>query len=365
METSEIFDPNTPVILKIHTYQHSGFFSCCSIILETIVDFFNKNRRLPTAIDTSPAFCWYKTRAELEQNADIRGRYFKTRDDIAIPYVEPVYFTRDCKTYENGQVQYCDFAMLNHDAIAPFLAKYFTPSDYVMDRVRTIIDRYQIDCDNTVVLFHRGNDKALEMKLPEYEEYVERTNSILAEFPNMKILLQSDETEFLVDMLLEYPNAIICKDHIRYMSKRTNNMEDRNNIFLSLDSYGSVFRTDNPEMSVNFLAIIWIMSRCRFVVSSCGNCQLWAEYFRFRGTVGSPGRPLPFTEGDSSGDSGSSSDGYSGGSSGGSSDGSSGGSSDGSSGSSSGEDSGGSSGTDSAVNLGGNITWEFDHDNMP
>ena len=44
----------------IRTVRNAGFFSCCSIRLNKIVDYINLNRKLPTSVDSSQQFLWYK-----------------------------------------------------------------------------------------------------------------------------------------------------------------------------------------------------------------------------------------------------------------------------------------------------------------
>ena len=52
---------------------NAGFFSCCTIKLNEIVKFINKNRTLPMYVDSSKHFNWYKTEGE----GDVTYKYFK------------------------------------------------------------------------------------------------------------------------------------------------------------------------------------------------------------------------------------------------------------------------------------------------
>ena len=46
---------------NIHITHDCGFFSCCSIRLDAIVEYFNKNNfNLPEKVDSTKSYTWYK-----------------------------------------------------------------------------------------------------------------------------------------------------------------------------------------------------------------------------------------------------------------------------------------------------------------
>ena len=68
---------------------NAGFFSCCTIRLIEIVNFFNNNKNLPTIVDSSRQFDFYKSKPEdlskfyftekennIEYNSDIKKDFF-------------------------------------------------------------------------------------------------------------------------------------------------------------------------------------------------------------------------------------------------------------------------------------------------
>ena len=75
-------------ILKI-TW-NCGFFSCCSIILQKLVEFVNSNNKLPDSVDSSGSFAWYKKWTLTPEhgfftegrNKDITYDYFEHYDNI-------------------------------------------------------------------------------------------------------------------------------------------------------------------------------------------------------------------------------------------------------------------------------------------
>ena len=118
-------------------------------------------------------------------------------------------------------------------------------------------------------MFYRGNDKINETKLCPYEEVIEKAKKVNEKYPDIKFMIQSDETAFITTMMETFPNAFYCRDEIRHINKRNDTTVDYE------------FKSTTHEFSKKFLAITWIMSQCKYVVSgSSGNCLLWITYYR-------------------------------------------------------------------------------------
>jgi hypothetical protein len=164
--------------------------------------------------------------------------------------------------------QFSDYRYLNFEALAPFIRRYFSPARAIETRMEAICAKYEIDIDNTCVLFYRGNDKATEVALPSYDQYLLAARHMRDTHPRIRFLVQSDETEFLDAVKVEFPdNHVIFYDEIRHMSK-------------CLTTVDKAFRYQNAVMSKFYVAITFLMSRCKYVVCNSGNCSLWIVLFR-------------------------------------------------------------------------------------
>ena len=239
-----------------------GFFSCCTIHLQGILKHFNQYKKIPKYVDSTQQFLWYKRPDQWDM--DIKSVYFEESHDMDIPYEKDVNVV-DHQIEE----QYCDYKTVNYQDLKPFIEKYFTPSQEIKNIIKKIEKKYDIDYENICVLFYRGNDKQVEIKLPDYECYIQTARQIYQENPNIKFLIQSDESEFLVQMAREFPNNhIIFHDEIRHMKKNNYSTVDK------------VYRHLNPEMSKNYLAITYMMSKCKYVVCGSGNCSIWIALYR-------------------------------------------------------------------------------------
>lgn len=249
-------------VIKIIQHPGQGFFSCCTIHLQRILTFFNTYYRLPKHVDSTEQFIFYKTPQNWSQ--DIKPDYFDANIQENISWKGQEVKVTDLDVEE----QYSDYRHLNFMALAPFIRRYFSPSTVIQELIEGLQEKYSMNYANTCVLFYRGNDKASEVTLPRYERYLEAANAILQQHPQMRFLVQSDETEFLELMKRTYPTqTVIFQDEIRHMPR-------------TMTTVDKVFRHQNAVMSKFYLAITYIMSRCRYVVCNSGNCSFWIVVFR-------------------------------------------------------------------------------------
>lgn len=240
---------------------NAGFFSCCNIKLYALIHYFNTHKELPLVVDSSRQFEWYKTPKNMKK--DITNNYFVDDDliDIYILYNNPINY--------HCNYQFVDYKLLDYRNISLFIKKYFTPTKEIIKIIDSLQTNYQIDYENTCVLFYRGLNKVTETQLCPYEEYMKYVNIILEKNPNMRFFIQSDETEFITYISKQLLNNSF------YMYNETRHINKCNDTSLDLHS------KDNIEYySKNFLAITLIMSKCKYIICGTGNCSLWIMFYR-------------------------------------------------------------------------------------
>lgn len=248
---------NNDILYTRHT--NAGFFSCCSVKLDNIIQYYNIYKKLPN-VDSSKQFEWYKDINNM--NKDITFEYFENYNNINLNIN-----TKNAINYKD-QYQYLNYQLLDYNSIVPFVIKYFSPAKEIVKIIDDIKNEYKIEYNNVCVLFYRGNDKNREYKTCGYEEFYTVSKKILEKNPNIIFLIQSDETEFIEYFTNKYPNnSFYLKNHIRHMKKCNNTvdfvMKDKNSIF-----------------SKYYLAITIIMSKCKYVVCGTGNCSIWIMLYR-------------------------------------------------------------------------------------
>jgi hypothetical protein len=208
-------------------------------------------------VDTSKTFEWYKPKHL--KHTDIFHHFFAKDNISSIKYNQDVQ-------YDPG-FQFINYKTINYNAILPFVNKYFKLNNEIDGIVTNIETKYKLDYDNICVLFYRGNDKSKETKLSSYNDYIKYANEILKKNKNIRFLIQSDETEFIKTILNKFNNSFYFKDEIRHMKKRNGTVD-------------KVFNKSNYKFSKKYLAITYIMSRCKYIVCGSGNCSIWIMFYR-------------------------------------------------------------------------------------
>lgn len=234
-----------------------GFFSNCSVKLNKITDFVNENKKIPDSVDSSGSFRWYKKNL----NEDITFEYFEHYDNLDnVEYSNRInYHNRD---------QFKDYSKIDYKNISPILKKYFSPSENICNIITNLEKKYYLDYKNTCVLFYRGNDKIIETKICDYNEYIEYAEIVLKKNNKIKFLIQSDETEFIEFIQKKYPNnSFFFKDEIRHMKKCKSTVD-------------KVMKNKNYEFSKYYLGITIIMSKCEYIICGSGNCSIWIMLYR-------------------------------------------------------------------------------------
>lgn len=246
-------------INTIKIRHNAGFFSCCSVKLANIIQYINTIKRLPLVVDSSNQFNWYK----IDKEGDITYDYFEHYNKL-----ENINIELNINIDYNWDYQFIDYSNLNYHNICPIIKKYFTPSNDIMNIIKNIEEKYNIDYNNLCVLFYRGNDKNTETKICGYNEYIKYADLILSKNLNTKFLIQSDETEFIEYFTDKYSDkSFYFKDEIRHIKKCNSSVD-------------IIMKNQNYIYSKNYLAITIIMSKCKYIVCGSGNCSMWIMYYR-------------------------------------------------------------------------------------
>lgn len=238
---------------------NAGFFSCCSVRLDRIINYINTNKKLPNHVDTSESFSWYK----IDKTGDITYDYFERPNNL-----EDIIIDENTLINYEQYNQFSNYSELDYKNICNIVKKYFTPSQDINNIIKNLETKYNLNYDNICVLFYRGNDKNRETKICGYNEYIKYANIVIHKNPEINFLIQSDETQFIELMTRTFPNnSFYFKDEIRHMNKCDNTvdktMKDKNYIF-----------------SRYYLGITIVMSKCKYIICGSGNCSIWIMLYR-------------------------------------------------------------------------------------
>jgi hypothetical protein len=234
------------------THSDGGFGSCGTVALLEILKYFNEHKHAPE-VDRSGQYQLYGNKIKLFQE----GTW-------PIDYIEPIEIG-DCMS-----VQWEDYRELPFWYLNEFVNRYFLPAFNIRVRKEHFLEKYDINPDNTVSVFYRGNDKQKETETAPYDAFIDKCKEIKAKRPGIRFLVQPDETEFLEAFTAAFPDRIHIEEneHIR----KNGNM--------------AVFHTvsviKRREHVKNFFASLLIHSECSEIVTHSGNIGLWLALYRGR-----------------------------------------------------------------------------------
>jgi hypothetical protein len=244
------------------TPHSAGFFSCCAVKLCRIIDFYKTNKSLPQEVDGSGQFNKYKN----NNMVDITFDFFEHYNNICI-YLD---IDKDANII-NWDEQFVNFKKVDYKSIAPFVKKYFTPSVTIKNIFNNLLLKYDINTDNCVGLYYRGTDKHSETKIDSFDSYYNKLTEIINKESNLKILLQTDSTQFLEYMKNKnLDNIIIIKENST-----------------SCTNYGIHNETPPYQNYINMhnlFATFLIISKCKYIICSSSNCSIWMMYYRENAT---------------------------------------------------------------------------------
>ena len=242
----------------IEITHNAGFFSCCSVRLHEIIGFFNKHNKLSTIVDTSQSYKMYK-----KDNTDVTYDFFKNYNEIVedIQYINRVDF--------NHSYQFSNYKNLDYKNICPFIKKYFTPSNLIIDIRNRLVEKYNINTKKFIGIYYRGTDKLLETKLGPYAEYVDNLKKIYKH--DCQILIQSDSAPFLDYINDNCKNMNIITIQENKVSYTQKGIHYQNN---SITNY-----EDIKYLIATFL----IISECENIICSSGSGSIWIMLYRGNG----------------------------------------------------------------------------------
>jgi len=225
-----------------------GIFSCCTVRLESVLKYFNLHHTTPKVVDSSNQFSFYKETVDENISKDL----FAQRDDIRIEWHgKPIQVTKAL-----DEQQFSNYQEICYRELSPFIQKYFSPSKLIINAVSQLEASSKIDHRNTCVIRYRGTDKEAETVQPKFVEILTKALAIQAKHPSIHFAIQTDDQEF------------------------------RKFIYRSLgDCCFEVETTTWEGWSgnkdyIDFYASIFLLSKCKYIITTSGNGELWMMLFR-------------------------------------------------------------------------------------
>lgn len=236
----------------------AGFFSCSTVGLLHILDFFNVNRKLPEILDRSKQYTYY-----ISEDTDPTKYYFDESAGVDIAYQASVRITN-----EPEEDQFSDYRKINYKEITPFIIKYYSPSSTIVKLVTSYTDKYQLDYNNLCAVYHRGTDKWTETPLADYEDYIQKAKEIQHNNPEIQFLVQTDENDFVTRFTQEFNENVIVLDEVDRVGKNG----------------PCVHFTIPSDKKTNhgsaYFASVLCLSKCKHLITHSGNGAMWCMFYR-------------------------------------------------------------------------------------
>lgn len=245
-------DISKPILEVIHSF---GFFSCCTVRLLGIIAYTSAHGFPPEVVDSREQFGKYKH----DQATDLSGYYFQSP--------RPHDCLQGLHTPNPWDIQFIDYRSLPLSDICPFVDRYFTVQDHIVEQVGHLEEKHSIDYENTCAVFYRGNDKFTETAIAPYDAFIAKAAAVKLAHPSVRFLMQTDETEFSEAFLARFPDCSFSLG-MPNMPKCNATLED------------TIRSEDKPAFGATFLSVVKVISKCKQIVTHSGNGSLWAVLFR-------------------------------------------------------------------------------------
>lgn len=234
---------------------------------------------------TSPGLDFYKKGYSLDK--DIYPYLFKVNNDLIPNYSH------------NTLLSHADISemwKLNSEQlfmIRPYIDKYFSPSQRVLDKVEYYKTKYNIYPNNTIAVYFRGTDRYIH----KFEHDVatkpllitEKLKEIQEKNPNLIILLQSDDLTAITSISKNVKNCISISEPnfkpsddgypIHYGSLDRKELAIICYYCVEGNNRSSLFE-DGIQHAIDYIAFLILASQCKFIVTHTGHGPLWMLLYR-------------------------------------------------------------------------------------
>lgn len=178
------------------------------------------------------------------------------------PLAEPPVLRFDPHKDHHAVYQNLDIARFQ-----PLVQTYFAPSKKVLNRTAALIKKYRLDLTELIAVNIRGTDKHTEIPQPPVERYLTLAREMRATFPTHKVLLVTDQTQYILPFKAEFGADLIT------FSELPTTRSDAS-------IHSLISRRERESFGVTFFAAVLIISGANGVITHTGNGAFWTALFR-------------------------------------------------------------------------------------
>lgn len=239
---------------RIIIKHNSGLFSNCSVSLHGIIKFFNERHRLPGAVDFNQCFANFN-----EPGAGIPNvyeRYFNPDPEVEIKFRSRIEFPL---------FSLFDYRKERFRAVAPFVQRYFRPSDAVMAKRSALSAGLGVDASHLLTICYRGTDKFRDTNLGSFDTFLDRAEDILQKEPTLSVLIQTDQSQFLDRARMRLGKVLVFDELPR---------TETNTVMHRIVDRGKV------DWTQTFIGAVHFIAQSKYLVLHTGNVARWICLYR-------------------------------------------------------------------------------------
>lgn len=192
-----------------------------------------------------------------DNNTDLYPILYKTNSNINFDNYEKIDVTNPIGDDKYNTLSYKDYNLVTN--------RYYLPSDIILDNIKKLKKKYNIDVNNTIGILYRGTDRFYENFKPEL--YIQKCKEILYENPELKILIQTDQEQFINKCYENFDNEKIII--INELPKTTGNLALH---FTDIE--------DRLTWAINLDTSIRIISECKYLINHNGSVAFMCCLYR-------------------------------------------------------------------------------------
>jgi hypothetical protein len=269
------YDTETNTLIGRLDIENYGFFSTFTLMITSIMEVYKKYGTTPDRINGTNLLKKLKKNKQI----DMYNYFFYTDNSIDINFIE----TQIPVPYGPND-QYTIYTEDNIKFYKPFFKKYFNPKKNITDKIKFLIENYNINIDKTVSVIYRDSDKWIDFGGLNYLSagpYLKKCKSILGQ--NLKIdqvLIQSEN----MGVVKTFSDAFGAKF---FWETSINKCQDE---------YPPIPEDEEKilDWSEFYIASLWICSKCNHVITYTGNSSFFV--YLNRGTTKNLTQELTFTK---------------------------------------------------------------------
>jgi hypothetical protein len=163
---------------------------------------------------------------------------------------------------------------INFDIISRVIKKYFSLSDNTKKVYDSILEKYNIDFENTIFIWARKTDKVVENQVPSVDTYLKIIYDNNLE--NKKIILQTDDitvfNEFKSKISINILDELPFSDDLNGFHVKLNLVSDT--------TFYTKYNMSKVEYLQRFLSLVIIASKCQHVILYPGNLSMVVPMIR-------------------------------------------------------------------------------------